>query len=489
MPGRRWAPMEFTHGDASDAEAQVVKLFSDDGEPTVQDGVPSALADEVEAIVAERDLDAGLASVQAFVPVDGDWLVLVGAGDADDLDLGGVRKVASAATRAVKSRAVESLGFHLGGPLSVDREARGIVEGVRYGAYEGDAYKAEPAEPSVETVILDGDGVPERGVDAADRIGEAVNWARGLVNEPAGELPPRVLAEEAVEMADEVGLAAEVLDEDDLEALGCGGILGVASGSPEPPRMVVLRHEGDPGSDEWLALLGKGVTFDSGGLSLKSSKGMETMKTDMGGAAAVLGAMRVIGEEDLDANVMGVAPMAENLPSEEPIMPGDILDIYDDQTVEVLNTDAEGRLLLADALSWTVDQGVDRIVDAATLTGSIKVALGDRIIGAFGDPDGWRGEVLEAGEAAGERVWAMPMPADYRSKLDSDIADIKNVGGKWGGAIIAALFLYNFVDDEVEWAHLDIAGAARMGDAKSWSAAGGTGAGVRTFVQLARRME
>lgn len=478
--------MEFTDGDAGRADAQVVKLFSDDEQPTVQPGVPSALAEAVEEIVAARDLEAGRASVQAFVPVDGEWLVLVGAGDPDDLDLGGIRRVAAAAARAVKSRAVGTLGFHLGGPLGVDREARGIVEGVRYGVYDGDAYKAEPAEPSVETVILDGDGVPEPTIVAADRVGEAVNWVRGLVNEPAGSLPPRVLADEAVEMADEVGLAAKVLDEDDLEALGCGGILGVASGSPEPPRMVVLRHEGDPGSDEWLALVGKGVTFDSGGLSLKSSKGMETMKTDMGGAAAVLGAMRVVAQEDLDLNVMGVAPMAENLPSEEPIKPGDVLDIYDDQTVEVLNTDAEGRLLLADALSWTVDQGVGRIVDAATLTGSVKVALGDRIIGTFGDPDGWRQQVLDAGEAAGERAWALPTPDDYRSKLDSDIADIKNVGGKWGGAIIAALFLHNFVDDEVEWAHLDIAGAARMGDAKAWSAAGGTGAGVRTFVQLAR---
>jgi leucyl aminopeptidase len=276
----------------------------------------------------------------------------------------------------------------------------------------------------------------------------------------------------------------KVLSGAELKAQRLGGVLGVGQGSDNPPRFVQLtyRPEGAKGT---LALVGKGVVFDSGGLSLKTSSGMETMKTDMSGAAAVIAAMSVLRDAGVNTKVVGYVPMVENMPSGSAIRPGDVLHIRNGKTVEVLNTDAEGRLILADALAMASEDKPDAIVDLATLTGACMVALGDKVAGLMGNDTGWVDQVRAAADRAGEPVWPLPLPPEYRRLLDSEVADLRNIGtGSYGGALTAGLFLEEFVDG-VRWAHLDIAGPARAGSDDGYIAQGGTGFGVRTLVELA----
>ncbi|MGH9033270.1 MAG: leucyl aminopeptidase family protein, partial [Acidimicrobiia bacterium] len=263
-----------------------------------------------------------------------------------------------------------------------------------------------------------------------------------------------------------------------------GGVLGVGQGSDNPPRFVRLTYA-PTGAKGTLALVGKGVVFDSGGLSLKTSSGMETMKTDMSGAAAVIAAMSVLSDAGVKVNVVGYVPMVENMPSGAAIRPGDVLRIRNGKTVEVLNTDAEGRLILADALSLASEDKPDAVVDLATLTGACMVALGDKVAGLMGNDSGWTDQVRAAADRAGEPVWPLPLPGEYRKLLESEVADLRNIGtGNYGGALTAGLFLQEFVDG-VPWAHLDIAGPARAGGDDGYIAKGGTGFGVRTIVELA----
>src|SRR5438105_10636065 len=284
--------------------------------------------------------------------------------------------------------------------------------------------------------------------------------ARDLVNSPAGDMTPTRLAEVATEIGEREGLEVYVLDEVAIANEGLGGLMGVARGSAEPPRLIELVYE-PPGARGTVALVGKGITFDSGGLSIKTAEGMETMKTDMSGAAAVLATMSLLPALAPKVKVIGSVPTTENLPGGRAIKPGDVLKIRNGKTVEVLNTDAEGRLVLADGLSLAVEAGVDAIVDLATLTGACMVALGRKIAGLMGNHDAWVEQVGAAAERAGEKLWPLPLPDDYRKKIDSEVADIKNTGGdRYGGALTAGLFLREFVGD-APWAHLDIAGPAR----------------------------
>jgi leucyl aminopeptidase len=306
--------------------------------------------------------------------------------------------------------------------------------------------------------------------------------ARDLVNEPAGDLTPQRMAEVAADIAEREGLTLTVLDETAIAAAGLGGLLGVAAGSTQPPRLIELVYE-PPNPRGTVALVGKGITFDSGGLSIKTAEGMETMKTDMSGAAAVLAAMSTLPAVDPGVKVIGIVPATENMPGGSATKPGDVLKIRNGKTVEVLNTDAEGRLVLADGLSLAVEAGVDAILDLATLTGACVVALGRRIAGLMGNNDGWTAQVRQAADKAGEPVWPLPLPDDYRKSLDSEVADLKNIGGgRWAGALTAGLFLREFVG-EVPWAHLDIAGPARSEEDEGYLAKGGTGFGVRTIVE------
>jgi leucyl aminopeptidase len=314
-------------------------------------------------------------------------------------------------------------------------------------------------------------------------IASAVTWARDLVNTPAGDLAPDGIAKAARAMAHEVGLTCKVWTEAQLIQGGFGGILGVGKGSLNPPRLIELRYAGG-GRSVPIAFSGKGIAFDSGGLSLKDPAGMETMKDDMGGAASILAAMKAIALLKPKVNVIAAIPCAENLPSGSAQKPGDVIRHRGGKTSEVLNTDAEGRLVLADALAYLSEQHPSCIIDTATLTGACMVALGTDITGAFSNDDALAQDVLAAGAAVGEPVWQLPLHPDYRQLIDSKVADIKNIGKRHGGAITAAWFLAEFVGD-VPWVHLDIAGPAFSENGNDLGPAGGTGVPVRTLVRFA----
>jgi leucyl aminopeptidase len=307
-----------------------------------------------------------------------------------------------------------------------------------------------------------------------------------MVNEPANRMTPTVLAARAETMAQEFGLGCEILDQDRMKQLGMGSLLGVAMGSAEPPAMIILRYQPESGVAQTahLGLVGKGVTFDSGGLSIKPADGMEKMKYDMAGGAAMIGAMRAIAQLKPAIPVTALIPAVENMTGSRAQRPGDIVTSLSGKTIEVLNTDAEGRLILADALTYAKRLGCTHLVDAATLTGAIVVALGHIHVGLFASDDALRDKVMAAANAEGEKMWQMPLDDDYKDYLKSAFADLPNIGGRWGGAITAATFLKEFADG-TPWVHLDIAGTAWLDDAKPFMAKGPSGVAVRTLVRLA----
>jgi leucyl aminopeptidase len=366
-----------------------------------------------------------------------------------------------------------------------------FVEGLLLGAYRFDRYKARPKDdgerPRWKTVVVLGSARSDaRGAREAIRraeiLSESAAWARDLVNTPAIDATPDFLAQEARKMAREVGLQAKVLTRTELQRGGFGGILGVGRGSENQPRLIELRYlSGASGPP--VALSGKGITFDSGGLSIKDAKGMEWMKSDMAGAATMLAAMRAIALLKPKVNVVAAIPSAENLPSGSAIRPGDVLHHRGGKTSEVLNTDAEGRLVLADALAYLAEKKPRVIVDAATLTGACMVALGDELWGVMGNDRDVVRQLLDAGEEAGEPGWELPLWAGYRRQIESNVADIKNIGERYGGAITAALFLKEFVGD-VPWAHMDIAGTAFSERPGDYWPKGATGNPVRTVVRF-----
>jgi leucyl aminopeptidase len=316
-------------------------------------------------------------------------------------------------------------------------------------------------------------------------VGEAQNFTRELVNEPANLLTPMKVAEAARSMAGKFGLDCEVLDRPQMEKLGMGALLGVAQGSAEPPALVVVRYRPvSAGPAAHLGLVGKGVTFDTGGISIKPADGMEKMKYDMAGGAAMIGAMQAIAQLKPAIPVTAFIPCVENMPGSRAQRPGDIVTAMSGKTVEVINTDAEGRLILADALVYARREGCTHLIDAATLTGAVVVALGHLNVGLFSNDDGMRDRVLAASKAGGERTWALPLDDDYKDYLKSAFADLANVGGRWGGAITAAMFLREFADP-TPWVHLDIAGTAWIDDEKPHLAKGPSGVPVRTLIHLA----
>jgi leucyl aminopeptidase len=318
-------------------------------------------------------------------------------------------------------------------------------------------------------------------------VAESVNWARTLADEPGASLPPREFARRASEMAAEFGLKVESLNADEIRARGMGGLWGVGQGSDEPPALIVVRYEPEGVSegeddDELFAFVGKGITFDTGGISIKPAQGMEEMKSDMAGGAAALGALRAIAQLRPRTRVVAIVPTAENMPSGKSLKPGDVVRTYAGYTVEVVDTDAEGRLVLIDGIAYARSLGATRIVDLATLTGSIIVALGDYRTGLFSNDDEWAHCVERAAARAGEPVWRMPVSDDYKKKIESDIADFKNYAGR-PDAIAAALLLSKFAD-ATPWVHLDIAATAWLEEANDHAPAGATGTGVRTLVEL-----
>ena len=423
---------------------------------------------------------------------DGPVLIAVGVGPRDEVDEEVLRRAAGAFVRAAWQDPRGATTLLAAAPPELDRAraAQAVTEGAGLAGYRFSRYKADPKACKMESLALVGPSSAEArpGVERGVRLVEAVALARDLVNEPAGSLTPQRLADTAAEIAEREGLALTVLDEVAITGERLGGLLGVAAGSDQPPRLIEIVYE-PPDAQATVALVGKGITFDSGGLSIKTAEGMETMKTDMSGAAAVLAAMSTLPVVQPPVKVIGIIPATENMPGGSATKPGDVLRIRNGKTVEVLNTDAEGRLVLADGLSLAVEAGVDAILDLATLTGACVVALGRRIAGLMGNHDGWVDQVRKAAERAGEPVWPLPLPDEYRKQLDSEVADVKNIGGgRHGGALTAGLFLKEFVGD-VPWAHLDIAGPARSEEEDAYLAKGGTGFGVRTVVELLARFQ
>ncbi len=371
-------------------------------------------------------------------------------------------------------------------PAADPGEAEAVATGALLGGYTFRRYRATPATDITVTLLTSDDNAP--AVRRAQVVADAVNLSRDLVNTAPLDLPPATLAAEAERIAAEAGVAIEVLDEDGLAAGGFGGILAVGRGSSRPPRLVRLAYT-HPEAAKTVVFVGKGITFDSGGLSLKPPKSMETMKCDMSGAAAVLAATAAVARLGLPVNVVGYMPLAENMPGGAAQRPSDIITIHGGKTVEVLNTDAEGRLVLADGLARSADDSPDLLVDIATLTGAATVALGRRTTGVMGSSAEVADGVAATMREAGEPAWAMPLPEELRKGLDSPVADLANVSSaRDGGMLVAGLFLREFVPDGVAWAHLDIAGPAfNEGAPYGYTPKGGTGAAVRALVAVAER--
>ena len=409
--------------------------------------------------------------------------IVVGLGTKDGFDRGVAFRAASAAAKTLAAKERNRVGFYLAdGWLAETVEA--AVAGSVVGCVGQDLYRAKKNRYPLGEICWG--GTEAAAVSRGVILGEAVNLARRLVNEPPSEIYPESFAAEASRVAEACGIAIEIWDQKRLEAERCGSLLAVARGSSQEPRLVILKYSGGPAGAAPLALVGKGVTFDSGGLSIKTSDGMKTMKCDMAGAAAVLGAMQAIARLKLPVNVIGLCGLVENMLSGNSFKLGDVLRARSGKTIEVLNTDAEGRLVLADVLDVALQHQPAKIVDLATLTGACVVALGNDVAGLMTNDQDWAGSVRAAGDAAGEPLWQLPMFAEYGEQIRSEVADIKNVGeGRWGGAITAAKFLEEFVAGK-PWVHLDIAGPAFLESSKPWLDAGGTGFGVRTLVELAR---
>jgi leucyl aminopeptidase len=427
---------------------------------------------------------------------DGRWrtrrIALAGAGRRDVFSLDMARKTAAAAAIFARERRIARVAFLIGRHLDPVEEGQAVVEGLVLGNFDGGVHKTDDDRPGrlLEVLLL----LPESASRLVEQVGEAArrgavlaescNVARGLAVEPGNVLPPRVLAERAAGIASNAGLQVEILERTRMEELGMGLLLGVARGSDEPPRLIVLRHE-PPGAAEGpvLGLVGKGVTFDTGGISIKPADGMERMKDDMAGAAAVVCAMRAMAVLGAPIRVVGVVPAAENMPGGRAIRPGDVLRSAAGKTVEVLTTDAEGRMIMADALWYARRLGATHLVDIATLTGSCIVALGRSTSGLFGAPREWVETVKRTADRAGDRSWEMPMFDDYREQLRSDIADLTNSGGRQAGAITAAWFLKEFTGG-LPWVHMDIAGTAWADEPRPYLPKGPSGVGVRTLAAL-----
>lgn len=421
-------------------------------------------------------------------------LIVIGGGPVEKFSAVEVRRVAGALVRQLKSKGIRTIALALNEAVTAEM-AQAAAEGALLGDWEADKYKTDPKrrERAIDSFTLvrlksasDGDAKPlETAVANGRIIGEAQNIARDLVNEPANQLTPAKLASAAEEVAKQTGLQFELLDRDAMAQLGMGALLGVAQGSDNPPYLIVLKYKParEFGGDH-LALVGKGVTFDTGGVSIKPSDGMEKMKYDMAGGAAVIGAMRAIAQLKPSLPVTGYIPTVENMVNGNAQRPGDIVKTMSGKTVEVLNTDAEGRLILADAITYARRHGASHLVDAATLTGAIGIALGHHNMGVFTNNDQLLNQFMQASKAAGEKSWQLPMDEEYKDYLKSAFADLPNIGGRYGGSITAAWFLREFADP-TPWVHLDIASTAWLDDGKAWLSKGPSGVAVRSFVRLA----
>jgi leucyl aminopeptidase len=483
---------------AVDTEVLIVPWFDDDTATSVGE-VSGATAGEVERAIASKELSGRLYELFIAAVSDASWtarrVAFIGAGRAADFGGDVARRIAAAAGLAMKQRRVGRAAFVLrvAGSRDVSEIAQAAAEGLTLSEFNPGSYKTvdiPPGTPPAWTVVGPSTSLGAgSGMDAAVQrgrlLGPCSNLARELANEPGNTLTPREFSRRAETIIAGTGLAFEVLDEQQIEQLGMGMLLGVARGSAEPPRLMVIRHDppGAPASPV-LGLVGKGITFDTGGISIKPAENMERMKDDMTGGAAVVCAMRAIALLKAPIRVIGVVPTTENMPGGKALKPGDVLKSAEGKTVEVINTDAEGRLILGDGLWYARKLGATHLIDVATLTGAIVTALGKITSGLFGMPDKWLDLVRRVADRAGDRVWPLPLFDEYRDQIRSDIADMLNTGGRPAGSITAALFLKEF-SGGLPWVHMDIAGTAWAEENKPYLPKGPSGVAVRTLAELA----
>jgi leucyl aminopeptidase len=421
-------------------------------------------------------------------------LLVVGGGKKDKLNANQLRRLAGTAVRYVRARGLHDLAWFIGDSSTDTPALQAIVEGAILADYDADRYRTERnSERRIDRLDLATGGTvptePER--DAAERgrvIAEAQNFTRNLVNEPSNRMTPRLLAQHAADLAAKWGLECDVFGAEEIQRMKMGAFWSVAQGSEEPPRLIVLRysHPQAPTSPV-VGLIGKGITFDTGGISIKPAENMHEMKTDMAGGATMLGVMQALAQLKPKVRVVTVIPATENMPSGKAYKPGDVVTAMSGKTIEVLNTDAEGRMVLADALTFAKQQGCTVLIDAATLTGAVSVALGNITTGVFGWNKEWVNRVLSSAAAAGDRMWELPVDEEYRDLYKSQIADLANTGGRYGAAIVGAMFIGEFADG-TPWIHLDIAGTRWSNEEKPYLGKGPTGSPVRTLVDLLTRI-
>ncbi|MEV6110836.1 leucyl aminopeptidase [Streptomyces sp. NPDC051940] len=481
------------------ADAVVVGVAKGPKGPVVAAGaeaVDKAFGGKLAGVLETLGAAGGEGEVTKLPAPDGlkaNVVVAVGLGTApeDGFDPETLRRAAGAAARALSGTKKALIAL----PVEDAEDTGAVAEGVLLGAYSFDEYREKPAngtakEPLAEAVLVGGKPRDKAHKDAAARatvVAQEVNRARDLINIPSNDLTPEAFAQRAADLGKEHGFKVEILDEKALLKGGYGGIMGVGQGSANPPRLVKVTYA-PRGAKKHVALVGKGITYDSGGISLKPAGHNETMKCDMSGAAAVLSTVASAAQLGLKTKVTGWLALAENMPSGSATRPGDVLRMYSGKTVEVLNTDAEGRLVMADALTRACEEKPDAVMDVATLTGAMVLALGHRTFGIMANDDDFRAAIHEAAADAGEQSWPMPMPAELKEGMKSPVADISNMGERMGGGLVAGLFLQEFVADGVTWAHLDIAGPAfNTSGPFGYTPKGGTGSAVRTLVTVLER--
>ncbi len=482
--------------DKIDVQALAVAVFKDE-KPDA--GLLKSLDQAVGGLIAEvikAEEFAAKEGETAYFHVTGKELrarrvLLIGCGDRATYKAAKINQMAGSASRFLRSKNVKSIGILPRADGDAEKIAQTTITGAVMGLFEPDKYRTKDKEErEIDSMTVIAEGADEkalgRGAERGRIIGESTNFTRDLANEPGAYMTPTILADRAKSVAKEFGLSVDILDQKQMEKLGMGGLLGVSRGSDEPPKLIILKYQPSrfrSSKGELLALVGKGITFDSGGISLKPGENMELMKYDMTGAATVIGTMRAIAQLKPSVPVLGVAPCSENLPSGKATKPGDVLRAMTGKTIEVINTDAEGRLVLADAIAYAKKLGATKIIDMATLTGAVSIALGDVHTAILGTDQELIDGVIAAGKEVGERFWQLPLDDDYTKQIKSDIADIKNVGGKKAGTITAAAFLKEF-SEETPWAHLDIAGTAWADPATPYRSKGPTGIAVRTLVEF-----
>lgn len=458
--------------------------------------VDKALGGLITQLIAEGEIKGKrneITLIHSMGKIAPERVVVAGLGKEEEITLSVIRGVAAEACRFLRrvgATQVATIAHGAGvGGIDAEKSAQAVTEGAMLGLYTFRKHQTKEAEEGEieQLLIVERDeeklAALERGCAGGRIMAEATNLARDMANEPANYMTPTHMAEVAQRVADEWGFECRILEQADMERLGMGALLSVARGSRQPPKLILLNYKGGDPAKSTLGLVGKGITFDSGGISIKPSEGLGDMKGDMAGGAAVIAAMRAIGELRPKVNVTALVPATENLPDGAALKPGDIVQASNGKTIEVVTTDAEGRLILADALCYALKLGLSPVVDVATLTGACHIALGDFCTGAFGNNQELVDRVIKAGEEAGEYIWQMPMYEEYKEQNKSDIADIKNSAGRWGGAITGAQFLAEFVE-ETPWVHLDIAGPSHAEKDRTYLVKGATGVAVRTLANL-----